>query len=203
MGIYIVGLTGGMGCGKSTVAKCLKTLDIPISDADNIAKKVMENEETLKLLREVFDKDIFCENGKINNKKLSEVLFSNNKKRKALNKIVHPKVWQYMYKEAKMYENQDEKVIFFDVPLLIESGWNKLVNEVWVVKTNYDLRIKRLKKRTNLSKESIEKRILCQMPETEKEKFADVIINNNYTFEETKKQVIKELSKMFERIEKR
>lgn len=203
MSIYIVGLTGGMGCGKSTVAKCLNKLSIPISDADSIARDVMKSDEVIEKLKTIFGKSIFDEKGKIKKEKLARIIFSNEEKRKKLNETVHPKVWESMIQEAKEYEKKGNKIIFFEVPLLLECGWNKLVDEIWVVKTEFNLRIKRLKLRTGLTEEHLKKRIECQMSENEKEKYANVVINNSYSFEKTDKQVTKEIKKLFSRLEKR
>ncbi|WP_276873663.1 dephospho-CoA kinase [Dialister micraerophilus] len=203
MNMYLIGLTGGMGSGKSTVADCLRSNGIPVIDADVIAHKIMNEESTLDKIYEIFGKNVFDKDGSLNKVKFSSVLFTNTVKRKKLNEFVHPKVWDEMMNETEKYVTEGSKVIFLDVPLLIESGWHTRVNETWLVKADYNERIERLSLRTNLSTEEIKKRIEIQMPESEKEEYADKIINNGGTFEETEKQVIEELQKIIEKTEKR
>lgn len=203
MNMYLIGLTGGMGSGKSTVADCLRSNGIPVIDADVIAHKIMNEESTLDKIHEIFGKNVFDKDGSLNKVKFSSVLFTNTVKRKKLNEFVHPKVWTEMMNETEKYVTKGSKVIFLDVPLLIESGWHTRVNETWLVKADYNERIERLRLRTNLSTEEIKKRIEIQMPESEKEEYADKIINNGGTIEETEKQVIEELQKIIEKTEKR
>lgn len=203
MNMYLIGLTGGMGSGKSTVADCLRSNGIPVIDADVIAHKIMNEESTLDKIHEIFGKNVFDKDGSLNKVKFSSVLFTNIVKRKKLNEFVHPKVWTEMMNETEKYVTKGSKVIFLDVPLLIESGWHTRVNETWLVKADYNERIARLRLRTNLSTEEIKKRIEIQMPESEKEEYADKIINNDGTIEETEKQVIEELQKIIEKTEKR
>lgn len=203
MNMYLIGLTGGMGSGKSTVADCLRSNGIPVIDADVIAHKIMNEENTLDKIHEIFGKNVFDKDGSLNKVKFSSVLFTNTVKRKKLNEFVHPKVWDEMMNETEKYVTEGSKVIFLDVPLLIESGWHTRVNETWLVKADYNERIARLRLRTNLSTEEIKNRIEIQMPESEKEEYADKIINNGGTIEETEKQVIEELQKIIEKTEKR
>lgn len=203
MNMYLIGLTGGMGSGKSMVADCLRSNGIPVIDADVIAHKIMNEESTLDKIHEIFGKNVFDKDGSLNKVKFSSVLFTNTVKRKKLNEFVHPKVWTEMMNETEKYVTEGSKVIFLDVPLLIESGWHTRVNETWLVKADYNERIARLRLRTNLSTEEIKKRIEIQMPESEKEEYADKIINNGGTIEETEKQVIEELQKIIEKTEKR
>ena len=203
MNMYLIGLTGGMGSGKSTVADCMRSNGIPVIDADMIAHKIMNEESTFDKIHEIFGKNVFDKDGSLNKVKFSSVLFTNTVKRKKLNEFVHPKVWTEMMDETEKYVTEGSKVIFLDVPLLIESGWHTRVNETWLVKADYNERIERLSLRTNLSTEEIKKRIEIQMPESEKEEYADKIINNDGTIEETEKQVIEELQKIIEKTEKR
>ena len=203
MNMYLIGLTGGMGSGKSTVADCLRSNGIPVIDADVIAHKIMNEENTLDKIHEIFGKNVFDKDGSLNKVNFSSVLFTNTVKRKKLNEFVHPKVWTEMMNETEKYVTKGSKVIFLDVPLLIESGWHTRVNETWLVKADYNERIARLRLRTNLSTEEIKNRIEIQMPESEKEEYADKIINNDGTIEETEKQVIEELQKIIEKTEKR
>lgn len=203
MNMYLIGLTGGMGSGKSTVADCLRSNGIPVIDADVIAHKIMNEENTFDKIHEIFGKNVFDKDGSLNKVKFSSVLFTNTVKRKKLNEFVHPKVWTEIMNETEKYVTKGSKVIFLDVPLLIESGWHTRVNETWFVKADYNERIARLRLRTNLSTKEIKKRIETQMPESEKEEYADKIINNDGTIEETGKQVIEELQKIIEKTEKR
>lgn len=194
----ILGLTGGIASGKSTVSNYLKKNNFIIYDADKIAKEIFEKEEIKKEIISNFGEDILIrdESGNINREKLKEIVFKNSDKLKILNSIIHPKVYDYFYKirknnrsplkESKKVDekNKDERNIIFDVPLLFESGINELCDKVLLIVTDFNVQIERIKKRDGLNEDLAKKIIFSQLSNEEKIKKADYIIKNNGTLQE-------------------
>ena len=192
----ILGLTGGIASGKSTVAAMLKSLGIVIIDADIIAREVVEvGEDAYFKIVGAFGRSILHEDRTINRQKLGEVIFNNEQKRKILNSIVHPAVREKMNRLKTEYIEKGEKIIVLDIPLLFESKQTHLVEKVILVYVDRDVQLKRLMERNGLSMEEAEARINSQMPLSEKISLADAVINNNGTIEETKAQLLAVLKK--------
>ncbi|WP_339286020.1 dephospho-CoA kinase [Oceanobacillus sp. FSL K6-3682] len=192
----VIGLTGGIASGKSTVAKMFAELDIPVIDADVIAREVVEpGEEPYKRVVEVFGKEILNPDGSINRPKLGSIIFSNEDKRKQLNQIVHPAVRKQMLKKKEDYIEQGEKCVVLDIPLLFESKLTSLADQILVVFVNAKTQRKRLMERNQLTEQEAMDRIGSQMPLEEKAKLADELIDNNHTIEESKNQLLDLLRK--------
>ncbi len=194
----IIGITGGIATGKSTVTKYLIELGYDVIDADKIARKVVEKGKTAyKDIIKHFGVDILKKDGNIDRKKLGEIIFNDEAKRGKLNSIVHPQVINTITEKMSLYcENRD--VLFIDIPLLIENidyfnGYGLFFHEIWLVYLEEEEQIRRLMKRDNLSLEESEIRISAQMPIKLKKKYADKIIDNskdvNYLYAQVKKQV--------------
>jgi len=184
----ILGLTGGIASGKTTVSKKIKELGGYIIDADKISKEVSNSQEVLKKVEENFGVEVI-ENGSLNRKKLREIIFNNREKRKMLNNIMHPIIVKKMKEEIE--EHKEEKLIVLDIPLLYETKLEYLCDKVLVVWVDEKTQIERIKKRDNSSTE-LAKRILgSQMPLLEKLKKADYNIENNETIEKLEKKVEK------------
>ncbi|GEN85597.1 dephospho-CoA kinase [Oceanobacillus sp. FSL W8-0428] len=192
----VIGLTGGIASGKSTVAKMFAELDIPVIDADVIAREVVEpGEEPYKRVVEVFGKEILNPDGSINRPKLGSIIFSNEDKRKQLNQIVHPAVRKQMLKKKEDYIEQGEKCVVLDIPLLFESKLTSLADQILVVFVDAETQRKRLLERNQLTEQEAMDRIGSQMPLEEKAKLADELIDNNHTIEESKNQLLDLLRK--------
>ena len=190
----LIGLTGGIASGKSTVSNILSQKGFCIIDADKIAKRVVEKGKGayFKIIN-YFGKDILFENGDINRKALGKVIFNNDSLRETLNNIVHPYVFQEI-KEQIQCLSRKNSIIFLDIPLLFEEYelWKEYsieFHEIWLVYCNKNIQIKRLMERDNISKDQAMKRINSQMPLDEKKKMSSKIINNNKGMEDLKKQV--------------
>ena len=188
----MIGLTGGIGSGKSTVAGFIKEKGIKVIDADQVAREIVEpGKPALREINEEFGPNILKEDGTLNRKKLGGIIFSDKDARQRLNKITHPRI------RKRMFEKVDEKrkdqggkgLIVLEVPLLIEVGLYKSVDRVWVVSASETSQIQRLMKRDRISREEAAKRIQSQMPLYEKEKYADAIIDNNQEPKEVREQV--------------
>ncbi|WP_044893434.1 dephospho-CoA kinase [Bacillus alveayuensis] len=192
----IVGLTGGIASGKSTVANMMREFQIPIIDADQIARDVVAiGMPAYEQIVETFGEDILNEDKTINRKKLGSIVFHHEPKRVQLNKIVHPVVRQEMKRQQKEYVEKGEPIVVLDLPLLFESNLVHMVDKVIVVYVDESTQLKRLMKRNGLSREEALARIHAQMPLYEKVKKADAVIDNNGTIVETKDQLIHILSK--------
>lgn len=191
----IIGLTGSIASGKSTVAKMLKELGLPIVDADQVARLVVEpGTETLSNIAEVFGKDILHENGELDRAKLGNIIFHNPSKRKELNDIIHPAIRKEMLRQRDEWTDKGEKHIVMDIPLLFESRLQHFVEKILVVSVTEDTQLKRLMERNHLSREEAKARIASQLPLSVKEKGADAVIYNNESLEETRKQLLEILT---------
>jgi dephospho-CoA kinase len=185
-----IGLTGGIASGKSTVSNMLRTLSFPIVDADVCAREVVNPGETAyNKIVDVFGEHILLADGTINRKRLGEIIFKDGTKRTTLNGIVHPEVRKLMRKKVEEYEHAGESAVVLDIPLLIESQLLDWVDKVLVVYVPQDIQLNRLMVRDQLTREAAMERIQSQLPLDEKRKYADVLIDNSGTIEETNLQL--------------
>lgn len=190
----IIGLTGGIATGKSTVTKFLIGMGFKVIDADKIARKVVEvNYPAYEVIVKEFGREILTEDLTIDRKKLGSIVFNDKGKREKLNSIVHPRVFQEMRKLISNYCHI-EKLVFLDIPLLIEElslfkEYNIDIDEIWLVYTDEEIQIERLMKRDSLSYNDARKRVNSQIPIKTKKKYANKIIDNNKNIEELKNTV--------------
>lgn len=184
----VIGITGGIGSGKTTVSSIIaEKLNAPILDADKISKQAMTSPEIILKIRQFFGEVIFDNPTLINREKLANIVFSNEEKLLELNKIIHPYVMQEIAKKVDELK-KDNEYILLDVPLPNEDFIN-LSNKIIVVVANVENRIKRVMKRSNLSEESVKKRISKQMNTENYIKLADFIIKNNEGLEELENRI--------------
>ena len=175
-----LGLTGGIGTGKTTVAKIFETLNVPVYYSDYWAKYLTNNNsEIIIKLKNEFGKNIYLDNGELNKVKLSELIFGNKSVLLKVNEIIHPVVRSHFDNWVKNKKKQGSKYIIKEAAILFESGANKQVDKVIIVASQKDIRIKRLLKRDRTSIAEIEKRMNSQMPEEEKISLSDYVIFNN------------------------
>jgi len=192
----IIGLTGGIATGKSTVSSMIETFDIPIIDADQIAREVVEpGKESYHEIVRAFGEKILRDDQTLNRKKLGEIIFKDQKKRKLLNNIVHPAIRKEMVLKRDYYVHLGVKSVVLDIPLLFESNLTTYVHKTIVVYVHKSIQLKRLMKRDCFSKKEAVQRINSQMPMSEKIKMADVVIDNSYTKENTLQQIKRTLLK--------
>lgn len=182
----IIGLTGGIASGKSTVSNFLKEKGFKIYDADIIAKEIMQKKEIIKSLIDIFGGEVYNENT-LNREYIKKIVFNNKEKLNELNNLVHYEVFNY-YKEIKSKIKKGEKVIF-DIPLLFETKMDTLCDMTIVVAIDLDKQIERVMKRDNIDKELAIKIINSQMALEDKIKRATIVIENNGTLEELKKNI--------------
>lgn len=183
----VLGLTGTFGSGKTTVAGILKSYGAKIIDADKIAHQVIKpGKPAYGRIVYLFGTKILNEDKTINRHYLAQVVFNHHNLLVKLNSIVHPEVIKII-KEELLCAKAD--VVVIDAPLLIETGLNKLVDKLIVVKISKLEQFRRLYKKLGLTKRDIQLRINCQLPLEDKVDMADFVIDNNKTIFQTKKQV--------------
>jgi len=188
--MYIIGLTGGIASGKSTVSRMLAELGACIIDADKIARAIVEpHKPAWQDIVDYFGADILLADGTINRNMLGNKIFNNGEARKQLEEFMHPRIKQQIQDDIVKMREQGCEVLVLDVPLLYEVGWQTMADEVWVVYVNEETQLTRLMERNHLPYEQAVARIRSQMNLTAKSKLADVIIDNNSDFSSTRKQV--------------
>ena len=195
--IQIVGLTGGIASGKSTVSDLFKGEDIPVIDTDKIARELLETgSDAYNEVVSHFSSEILFANGEINRKLLGKLIFSNPKRRDVLNGIIHPRVLEIMRLEIKQCEEKGESLVVIDVPLLFESGFDKECHKTIVVFTTPEKQLSRLMDRDQIDEEYASVKIAAQMPLSEKVKKADFVIDNSQSILETKKDFLQILEQL-------
>ena len=185
----IIGLTGGIGSGKSTVSRFLSELGAVVVDADKIGHEALKpGTEVWREVVAAFGKHILTSNGEVDRSKLAQVVFADAGALSRINQIMHPRMYDMAKDRLEAYQRQGIKVIVLEAPLLIEASWTSLVNEVWVTVAPEDTVLKRLKERGLSEAESLA-RIHSQMPDKEQAKFADVVIDTDCSLDELKTKV--------------
>ena len=173
-----IGITGNIGSGKTTVSKVFELLNVPVFYADFHAKKVMTEDELLIAeIRKNFGSEAYFEDGNLNRKYISSIVFNNETELQKLNALVHPAVFRAFDVWAENY--QHKKYVLKEAALLFESGSNQQCDRTIVVSAPLDVRIKRVMQRDKLSETEVLRREEKQMPQAEKEAKADFIIQNN------------------------
>lgn len=193
----VLGLTGGIASGKTTVSNYLKSLGIDVIDADIIAREVMQAGEPVVLeIAEAFGNEMLLPNGEIDRQRLGESIFQSEIKREKLNQLVQGKIYREIMNQRNELLKKDNQLIVLDIPLLYEKNYEKMVDAVMVVYVDPATQKKRLMLREEqLSETDAMNRIQAQMPLKEKAKKADILINNNQTVKETISQVNNWLNK--------
>jgi len=189
--MIIIGLTGGILSGKSTVADMLAEKGAVIIDADKIGHEAYKpHTETWQRLVDTFGEWILRRNGEIDRKKLSDIVFSDPASLTLLNQIVHPRMRQMIEDEIEHLRAKDVNVIVLEAAVLIEAKWNDLVDEIWVTVAPEDIIIDRLQNRSGFTEEQARARIRSQLPTEEKVKHADAIIDTNFSLSDVSFRVL-------------
>lgn len=174
----VIGLTGGIASGKSTVSELLSVFGFKVVDADKAAREaVKKGSKGLAQVREVFGDKAIDENGEMNRRYMGDLVFNHPEKRLELNAIIHPIVRDIMEEEKQEYLKQGYNVIM-DIPLLFENELENTVDEVWVVYTSESIQMDRLMQRNNLSLEDAKARVYSQISIDKKSRMADHVIDN-------------------------
>lgn len=186
----IIGLTGGIASGKSTVANMLRDKNIPIVDADVVAREVVQiGTDTYEKLVSEFGGEILNDDKTLNRPKLGSIIFQDQEKREKLNSIMHPSIRSSMKEKTKKYIEEGHDVVVMDIPLLFESKLTYLVDKTLLVFVTEKTQLKRLMERNDLSEKEATDRIKSQMPLSEKVKLSHAVIDNNGSLTKTKQQL--------------
>ena len=191
----ILGLTGGIGTGKSTVAKMLREKNIPVVDTDSISKEIIEYPEIIEKIKAEISSKIFNNENKLDRKKLSEIVFENKDKLKKLNEIMHPVILKKMWDEVEKLK-KDYKIIVVDIPLLFEINMENEVDKVLLIYSSKEIQIERIMNRDGRTREEAIKIINSQMPLYKKREKSDYIIQNNDSLEKLEKNLDKVVQKL-------
>lgn len=190
----ILGVTGGIATGKSTVVSIFRSLNFPIVDADVIAREIVEvGESALEKIVAVFGSEVIKTDGSLDRKQLGKIIFSDDEKRKKLNKILSPFLKKAILTQIADKKNQAPMVIV-DIPLLFEGGYDKYVDKVAVVYVSETTQLARLMKRDHLTQGEAQQRINSQMSIEKKKQKADIVFDNQKSIRETEKIVRKWVS---------
>jgi len=186
----VIGLTGGIGSGKSTVSQFLEELGAVIIDADKVGHEAFKPDtEAWREVVAAFGTEIVKPGGEIDRNKLGEIVFANPEALAQLNKIMHPRIYALVKALIEEYRRQGVKVVVLEAPLLLEAGWTSLADEVWVTVAPESTVLKRLKKKLRLSEPESLARIRSQLSSKEKIKHADVVIDTDCSLDELRAKV--------------
>ncbi len=202
--MYVIGLTGGIGSGKSTVAKLLEERGATILSADLVGHEVYQpGRPAWQELVDAFGREIVAGDGTIDRKKLGSIVFADpNDQRplKRLNNITHPRMKGMMRERLAELEQQGTRIAVLEAALLFDAGWDDLADEVWVTVVPPDIAARRTADRSGLSAEEVLARIEVQMSNAERIERSDVVIETNCSKEETAKQVEEQWSHLQRRL---
>jgi dephospho-CoA kinase len=189
--MFIIGLTGGIGTGKSTVSSYLENKGCLILDADKISRQMTEKgQPALEDIGRIFGFHLINEDGNLDRQALGNIVFSNKEKLDILQSIITQKVVEHINNRLIELKNNDTKgIVVIDAPLLFECGMEGLADENWLVIASLDVRLERVKRRDGLSENEILSRINNQMPQEDKEKLSQVILDNSTTLDELYRQI--------------
>jgi len=187
----VVGLTGGMGSGKSTVSQIMAELGAVIIDADKVGHEAYQaNTKTWQDVVAAFGKQVVAQDGSIDRKKLGAIVFGNPEQLERLNRVVHPRMFEMMKERIEQHRRQGIKVVVLDAAILFEANWTPLVDMIWVVIASEPVVVARAVARTGLPEDQIRARLHSQMSNEERIKRADKVIRNDGTIDELRVQVI-------------
>ena len=181
-----LGITGGVGSGKSVVCEYLKNKGVPVVSTDELARKaVMPGTAAYDQIVSYFGKDVLSDDGTLNRKKLRSIITEDRNKKEMLEQFVHPEVFVQMEKEFEASKKKHAPIIAVEVPLLFEAGLEKKFDFVLTISVTADVRVKRLMARDQITRKEAEAFMGIQMPEADKIKKSDFVIDNNGSIKET------------------
>ncbi|WP_270658938.1 dephospho-CoA kinase [Paraclostridium bifermentans] len=177
--MLVIGLTGNIGCGKSSLSKILEENYFDIIDADLISREIMNNSDLLKEVFDTFGYNIKRNDGTLDRKKLGEIVFNDDKKLIELNSLTHPAIKKEIIKKINNIKSNNKDIAIVDAALLIEGNFLDLVDKLVVITCNENIQLERIINRDNITKNEAMSRINSQMSQSEKIKFGDYIIDNS------------------------
>ena len=192
--MLVLGLTGNIGCGKSSVSTIFMENNIKVVDADIVARQIFDDKNLLNEVFSTLGESIKNQDGSLNRRALGNIVFNDDEKLILLNNLTHPKIKQKILSKVEEYKNQGEKIVVIDAALLIEDDYIPYIQKLILITCRKEIQINRIIARDNCTKEEAISRINSQMSQEEKVKFADYIIDNSNSFEELQKKVLELIS---------
>jgi len=187
-GIRVIGLTGGVATGKSSVARFFEERGVPVIDADQLAREAVgPGSPCLTELAELFGPGVINADGTLDRKHMGSIVFGDADKRRLLEQVLHPEIRRLAEERIAHAAAAGRQTAVYMAPLLIEAGVTDRVDEIWVVTVRPDIQLKRLMARDGIGREEAERIIASQMPLAEKERHGRVVIDNSGTPEETRR----------------
>ena len=195
----VIGITGGIGSGKSTVSDIIKKNNFPVIDCDEISRELTQKDNTvLDEIRRCFGASVFDDNGNLLRQDLANIVFSDSSKKESLEDIVVTRIFEIVRDDLSKHRSLGTKLVFIDAPLLIETGLNRLCDVCVLVTADIETRINRVEKRDGISRDRVLERISNQMPESEKKAVADELIDNSGSIEYLNNSVERLINKYVE-----
>ena len=199
--LKIIGLTGGIGTGKSTVARFLAGLGAVVLDLDKVGHEALKKDsEAFQKVVDAFGKRILAPDGEIDRAKLGEIVFNDRRALLRLNGITHPAIDAILADRIKEYRRRGVKVVVLEAAAMVDAGKTAQAEELWVTIASKDTVIRRLKARSGYSEAEAKRRINAQISDKERIKQADVVIDTDCTLDELKTRVTEEWEKLLNRI---
>ncbi|MDP3063372.1 MAG: dephospho-CoA kinase [Chloroflexota bacterium] len=188
--MLVIGLTGGIGTGKSEVSRMLQRLGAVVIDADRVGHEVYRPQtSTWHRVVEAFGEGILAPSGEIDRKKLGSIVFADQRALARLNAIVHPVIREELVGRLEGLRGRGTPVVVVEAAVLIEAGWDTLMDEVWVTHSREDAAVARVARRNSLSPEEVRRRVRAQLPFEERRMHADVVIENDGDLEALRQKV--------------
>ena len=185
-----IGLTGGMGSGKTEASRILSDLGAEVIYADEVGHRAyLRNTETWQELVANFGEDILQSDGEIDRRKLGAIVFSSREQLDKLNSIVHPRMYRMLQEMLKGFSENGAKVVVLEAAILIEADWLSLVDEVWAIEVPESVAVERIKIRSGLEEDDIRKRLRSQLTNEDRSKKADQIIDNSGDVDELRRKI--------------
>lgn len=186
-GIRIIGLTGGIASGKSSVARLIEEQGVPVIDADQLAREaVSPGSPALESIAVIFGREVVAEDGTLDRKRLGAMVFADAAKRRQLEGILHPEIRRLGEERVAEAVAEGHRLLVYMAPLLIEAGAAERVDEIWVVTVRPEIQLERLMARDGIDREAAQRVIDSQMPLAEKAGYGRILIDNSGTPEETR-----------------
>ena len=187
--MLVIGLTGGIGTGKSEVARLLQSLGAAVISADQVGHEAYApDSESWHKVVDTFGKEILQPSGEIDRQKLGAIVFSDPQQLEKLNEIMHPRMAGMVADRIQVLRDQGVATVVVEAALLFEAGWNSLVDEIWTTDTTVDLAVERLQARNGMDEKEARRRIDSQMDRSERIERSDLVVDNSgdvATLEET------------------
>ncbi len=199
--MFVIGLTGGLGSGKSTVAEMLRELGAVIVNADQIGHQVYAPEgPAYDEVVAAFGADVLAPDGTIDRRRLASIVFQDHRALQRLNAITHPRIREGIRQRLEELAAQGARVVVLEAALLLEAGWDDMVDEIWVTVAPADVAARRAAERSGIPLADALARICAQMPVEERARRGHVVIRTDGSLEDTREQVEREWGRLMARL---